>query len=556
MAINTKKKIGEILISKGFINEDTLLKAIDMQKIKQETKLADILIGMGAINEFQKTEALAAQKNYPFLQSNEIEVNIEMLKKAKLSDMTKYRFVPTKEDDITAYMLIDDEPNMDADDLIRNTYGKMVEYAFITTSDMTGILKKYVEPELKNKELDKINRGEEKKEEVFEISDINAPDIIGIVNQIFFDAFNDGASDVHILPRKDDIVVKYRVDGRLRQAQTLTKTVSENIVSRIKTMAKMDIANRLVPGDGKIFASVKGKKLDMRVSTLPTVQGEKVVVRLMDSSENMVNLDVLGFPQVELNEYKKLINKSQGIILITGPTGSGKSTTLYSSLYFIDDGTKNITTAENPVEYYMNNIAQSQVNEKAGLKFMDILKAMLRQDPDVIMVGEIRDRETADIAVQAANTGHLVFATVHANDAASSITRLVDMGVRPFMVAESVLAVLSQRLVRKLCPHCKRKIHLKDDDPLVNEFNLFPNEREVYEAVGCTECKNVGYKGRTTISELLMITDEIKDLIYKGESSIGIKKHAVTNGMNTIQVDAKKKAIEGITTFDEIRKYM
>jgi len=556
MSINTKKKIGEILISKGFINDDTLLKAIDMQKIKQETKLADILIGMDAINEFQKMEALAAQKNYSFLQSDEIEVNIEMLKKAKLADMIKYRFIPTKEDDITAYMLIDDEPNMDADDLIRNTYGKMVEYAFITTSDMTGLLKKYIEPELRNKELAKINREEEKSEEAFEISETNAPGLVGTVNQIFFDAFNEGASDVHILPRKDDVIVKYRVDGHLRTAQTLPKSISENIVSRIKTMAKMDISNRLIPGDGKIFASVKGKKLDMRVSTLPTVQGEKIVARLMDSSENMVNLDVLGFPHKELETYKKLINKSQGIILITGPTGSGKSTTLYSSLYHIDDGTKNITTAENPVEYYMNNIAQSQVNEKAGLKFMDILRAMLRQDPDIIMIGEIRDRETADMAVQAANTGHLVFATVHANDAASSITRLVDMGVRPFMVAESVLAVLSQRLVRKLCPHCKRKVNLTDGDPLVNEFNLFPNEREVYEAVGCPECKNVGYKGRTTISELLMITDEIKDLIYKGESSIGIKKHATTHGMATIQVDAKRKAIEGTTTFDEIRKYM
>lgn len=556
MAIATKKRIGEILVSKGFIKEDTLMKAIEMQKIKHGVRLADILIGMGAINEVQKMEALAAQKNYTFLQSSEIEVHEEMLKKAKSADMMKFRFIPTNEDDITAYVLIDDELNMDADDLIRNIYGKMVEYAFITTSDMTGLLKKYVEPELRNKELSKINRGEDKKEEAFEITDINGDGVVGIVNQIMLNAFNEGASDIHILPRKEDVRVQYRVDGRLRTAENLPKNISGNLVSRIKTMAKMDVANRLVPGDGKIFASIDGKKLDMRVSTLPTVQGEKVVIRLMDSSENMVNLDVLGFPDKELMEYKKLINKSQGIILITGPTGSGKSTTLYSSLYHIDDGTKNITTAENPVEYYMNNIAQSQVNEKAGLNFTDILRAMLRQDPDVIMVGEIRDKETADIAVQAANTGHLVFATVHANDSASSITRLVDMGVRPFMVAESVLAVLSQRLVRKLCEKCKKKTTLSDDDTIVNEFNLFPNEREVYEAVGCSECRNTGYKGRTTISELLIINDDVKDLIYKGESSVGIKKHAISSGMNTIQIDAKRKAIAGKTSFDEIRKYM
>ncbi|MDD2716555.1 MAG: GspE/PulE family protein [Candidatus Wallbacteria bacterium] len=371
-----------------------------------------------------------------------------------------------------------------------------------------------------------------------------------LVNIIIMKAIQVKASDIHVEPEADDVRIRYRLDGILHEVMSLSDEIKDNLSSKIKITAEMDIAEKRIPQDGRITMSTKaGKNVDIRVSTYPSIFGEKLVLRLLDKSASLISLEDAGFPHNILGKFKDLIHKPNGIILVTGPTGSGKTSTLYAALHEINSMDKNIVTIEDPVEYHIPHITQAQVLTKAGFTFPIGLRSILRQDPDIIMVGEIRDIETAETAIRAALTGHLVFSTLHTNDASGAVTRLVDMGVEPFLVASSVIGVLAQRLVRKICPHCKVKV--KPNASIVKRMGLEEGE-ELYEGKGCEVCNFTGYLGRTGVFEFLLPSEEIRKLIIFKEASSVIKTKAKKEGMETLRANGLEKVRRGITTLDEV----
>jgi len=384
-------------------------------------------------------------------------------------------------------------------------------------------------------------------------TDDEAP-IVKLLNSLLQQAIKEKASDVHIESYSDQLVVRMRMDGILYTVLKPPKRLALQIASRVKIMAGLDIAEKRLPQDGRISLKAAGREIDVRVSTIPTTFGERVVMRLLDKSRNLLKLGQIGMNETQQAQMAKVKNLSNGIVLITGPTGSGKTTTLYSVLAEIDTEHKNVITVEDPVEYQIRGIGQMQVNSNIGLTFADGLRAILRQDPDVIMVGEIRDHETASIAVQSSLTGHLVFSTLHTNDSGSAITRLIDIGIEPFLISSSLEAVMAQRLVRVLCPECKTATTLTKEE--VRSLGLPPTSRyvgvKVYKPTGCPHCMNSGYKGRTGIYEFLEITDSLRPLIIKGADSNQIMAKAITDGMKTLRGDGLEKMQAGITSLDEV----
>ena len=368
----------------------------------------------------------------------------------------------------------------------------------------------------------------------------NDAPIIRMLNALLTQAAKDGASDIHIEPYERSSAVRFRVDGTLREVVQPNKALHAALISRLKIMAELDIAEKRLPQDGRISLRIGGRAIDVRVSTLPSAHGERAVLRLLDKSESKFTLEGLGMDGEVLAAFDRLVQQPHGIVLVTGPTGSGKTTTLYASLGRLDTSTTNILTVEDPVEYELPGIGQTQVNARIDLTFAKALRAFLRQDPDVIMVGELRDSETAQIAIQASLTGHLVLATVHTNDAPSTVARLIDMGVEPFLLSSSLLGVLAQRLVRKLCPHCKRRA----DDPDTGQPRWHP--------VGCPECSHTGYKGRTGVYELMVVNDALQALIHRGASEAEISAAAIDQGLRTMREDGERLVREGITSLEEV----
>jgi len=376
-----------------------------------------------------------------------------------------------------------------------------------------------------------------------------------LVNSLLWQAAKDEASDVHIDPTTRDTIVRYRIDGVLQQVTVFPRQVHVTVVNRVKVMSRLDIAQKGLPQDGRSMVLIAGKKIDIRVSTVPTVHGEKIVMRLLYQDEKMMQLSHLGLAKYILNPYLNMVNSSGGIILVTGPTGSGKTTTLYASLAEIDNEARNIITIEDPVEYKLSGYSQIEVKPKLGLTFAHALRSVLRQDPDVIMVGEMRDTETAQIAIQSALTGHLVFSTVHTNSAPATITRLIDMGIEPFLVSSTIIGVLAQRLVRRICPDC-RKSYQPHPEQLrelgIKEVSFRKLGRSFFRGEGCSKCRNTGYHGRIGIHELLKMSDGIKNTILENSDAETIKKHALKEKMITLRRDGVNKIIHGLTTAEEI----
>lgn len=379
----------------------------------------------------------------------------------------------------------------------------------------------------------------------------NEPPIIKLVNLLFSIALQDRSSDIHIQPLEHEVRVRFRIDGLLYDIYKLPKRTQNAVVSRIKVMAGLDVAEKRLPQDGRIKIRINEKEIDVRVSIIPSVYGEQVVMRLLDRSAALIGLDELGMTDLK-KTMVSLITRPQGVFLVTGPTGSGKTTTLYAALKFINTPEKNILTVEDPVEYIIPGIAQMQVSTKIHLDFAKALRSFLRQDPDVIMVGEIRDEETAEIAIQAALTGHLVFSTLHTNDSASALTRLIDMGIEPYLLTSSITAILAQRLVRKICPHCKdvHQITEYERDLLAAYKPL--GEGTLYKGKGCDHCLNTGYLGRIGVFELLILSNKIRQMVQEKASSEEIKAQAVREGMATLREDGLRKAFEGVTTLSEV----
>lgn len=380
---------------------------------------------------------------------------------------------------------------------------------------------------------------------------VNRPPVIRLVNDILFRALQMRASDIHIHPFETKIVVRYRIDGILYDTLTLNRNVLPLVISRIKVMAGMDIAERRMPQDGRCSVRIGQREIDLRVSTVPTSYGERAVLRLLDKSTGILTLEQLGLWQEDKEIFDKMINRTHGVIFVTGPTGSGKSTTLYACLNRLDSTVKNIMTVEDPIEYQLEGISQMQVAPKKGMNFVNALRHILRQDPDVIMVGEVRDQETAAMAIQSSLTGHLVFSTLHTNDAAGAISRLLDFGVEPYLVSSSLVCVLAQRLVRRICPDCKQAYDPPEHE--LRDLGLMQKDKTpFYMGAGCAKCFDTGYRGRTGIYELMVINDDIRDMIYSRQTAGAIKRKALEYGMQTLRMDGARKVRAGTTTLAEV----
>jgi len=466
----------------------------------------------------------------------------------KIANFTSNYIIDKEEKDFL-YVFVPEDYDPLALEELRFFSGKDVKIKILPKEEFNKLLQDKISQEVPEEET-------EEKEEVKVIYDLlqnldtDSP-TVKLVNQILLKAINVGASDIHFEPYEDEAIVRIRMDGELHEYIKIPPLKYSEVVSRIKVLSNLNVAEKRIPQDGKFHIKVGSKDYDVRVSVVPTVFGERVVLRLLDKSGNLLTLQELGLSSEDLNKVERLISKPYGIVLVTGPTGAGKSTTLYAMLQKLKSPRKNIITIEDPVEYQIKGISQIQVNPKVGLTFASGLRSILRQDPDIIMVGEIRDKETAQIAVQAALTGHLVLSTLHTNDAPSAVTRLKDMEIEPFLISSSLEGVIAQRLVRKICPHCK--VSYKPTPEELRELGLDPNkEYTFYKGQGCEHCFGTGYKGRIGIFEVLELDEELKKLIAKTQDSNVIKEKAKEKGFKTMLQDGIEKILKGITTSEEV----
>lgn len=459
-----------------------------------------------------------------------------------------YRFIPEYEDESQIVLLVPENYNFLHVEEIRFLTGKNVIIKKIPADEFSKLLQE----KLSQEEIILETTAEEGEKLSIDIlaSEEDSP-IVSLVNSVILKASTLGASDIHFEPYEEVALVRFRMDGILHEYLKIPTQTYQSVVSRIKVISNLNIAEKRVPQDGRIGVRIGTKEIDIRVSTVPTVFGERVVLRLLDKSGFNLSLEDLGFSDLELNKFKKILKKPYGIVLVTGPTGAGKSTTLYASLHFIKDPRKNIITIEDPVEYQVKGVSQIQVNQKVGLTFAAGLRSILRQDPDIIMVGEIRDSETADIAIHAALTGHLVLSTLHTNDAVSSIPRLIDMGMEPFLVANSIEGIVAQRLVRKICNHCKKPY--KPTEIEILELKLDPLKEYIfYKGEGCQHCLGSGYKGRVGIFEVVDIDQKIKSMIARNLDTSQILDYLKENGFKSMFEDGVEKVLKGITTPSEV----
>lgn len=560
-----KRDLAELLIEEGLITEKQLQRAQETNKRTNEP-ISKILVSIGFVNDKDITEVIGKQMGVSFIDLDNYELDSELSRSIPEHLAQRYKIIPVAQKDNKLTLAMVDPLNVIAIDDIRLITGFDIEPVIATEESILKAINRQfgvtdlAEVESTVKDISAQDFGpmeiEEAAEEEIALDRlkelIDEAPIVRVVNLIISQAINDRASDIHIEPELKSVRVRYRVDGVLHDVMSPPKHIQAPMVSRIKIMANMDIAERRIPQDGKIHLRHDQREYDLRVSTLPTIHGEKVVMRILDKSSVMLGLNKLGFLPDTQGPFESVVEKPYGMLLVTGPTGSGKSTTLYSCLNKLNSGDKNILTVEDPVEYQLPGVNQVQVNEKAGLTFANALRCFLRQDPDIIMVGEVRDPETARIAIEAALTGHLVLSTLHTNDAAGAMSRLVEMGMEPFLVASSVVGILAQRLARTICPNCKETYTPPPES--VRKFGISAytdSEVSLYRGRGCDFCKMTGYKGRTGIFELLPVTDRIRSLTLQRASSAEIRQAAIEEGMKTMQDDGMRKVLEGLSTIEE-----
>lgn len=555
-----KKRLGDLLVATGYITAETLQEALQEQNRTGE-RLGRILVSKGHITEQNLIEALEFQLGIPHVVLAKREISPEVLVAVPEHIAKKYKVFPVEQNGNRLVLGMIDPTDVVALDNLRLLLNMEIQPVIVTEEDLERALSKYygIEGTVAEvfKDLD-IEFEEEKKEEEPEAEELveDAP-IVRLVNLIISQAVKERASDIHLEPSEKELAVRYRVDGVLRRVMTSPKNTQAAIISRVKIISGMNIAEKRLPQDGRIQLRVEGIPVDIRVSSIPTVHGEKIVMRILFKSGVLTKMERLGFLPETLEKFRSVYRQPHGIILVTGPTGSGKSTTLSAVLNELNSPEVNIMTVEDPVEYQIHGVNQVQVNQKAGLTFAAALRSFLRQDPDIIMVGEIRDNETARIATQAALTGHLVLSTLHTNDAPSSITRLIDMEIEPFLVASTVIGVVAQRLVRGVCDGCKEPYPLEQ----VNTFyrsvreNLpdHPEEQLIfYRGKGCRQCNGTGYTGRLAIHEVLLLDPQLRTLISRDVPAGAIKEEAVKAGMKTLFQDGLLKALQGKTTLEEV----
>ena len=548
-----RKRLGELLLENNLITGQQLEKALDIQK-KNGTRLGKVLSDLNFVSEKAMIEVLEFQLGIPHIDLSAISIKPAVAALIPVTLAERHQVIPVKLTGNKITLAMADPTNFYAIDDIRMASSFDVEPVIATEKDILQAIRKcYGVQDLVQKAVNKMRPEDMSLSAELQTAD-DAP-IIGLVNSLMNQAIKDLASDIHFEPQDKTLRVRFRIDGMLREVGSFPRDIHPAIVARIKIISDMDIAEKRVPQDGRIKIKEASRDVDIRVSTLPTIMGEKVVMRLLDQNAVILDIKKLGFSSEHLNQYHRLYSQSYGMVLVTGPTGSGKTTTLYSTLAEVNSPTKNIITLEDPVEYRLGGINQVQVNTKAGLTFASGLRSILRQDPNIVLVGEIRDSETADIAIRAALTGHLVFSTLHTNDAAGTITRLLDMDVEPFLVASSVLGVVAQRLVRLICPECK-KSYTPTPDSLERLFLAVGPDVPItlHRGVGCARCNHTGYRGRMAIHEVMPITSQIREAINRRASSDEISRIAIAQGMTTMCQDGSQKALAGLTDISEIMR--
>jgi type IV pilus assembly protein PilB len=547
------KQLGEVLVDEGLITQDQLVTAtVEQQRLGRS--LGRVLIDLGLIREPDLVSALARKIGLKFVDLSEYQIDPAAASLIPEQVARRYRAMPIGFEDSMLVVAMSDPANVFALDDIRTITGKQVKPVVATTGDVEQAIRRYGQFDQSVEEIasEASSEAEEKTADLLHVeAAIEEAPIVRLVNLLITQAVTERASDIHIEPTEGDIRIRYRIDGVLHEVMRSPKNIQNALISRLKVMADINIAERRVPQDGRVGLVVGGRAVDLRLATLPTVYGEKVVIRILDKTSVLLRLEDLGFLDVPYQRFEESFRKPYGTILAAGPTGSGKSTTLYATINIINTADRNIITVEDPVEYRLPGVNQMQVNVKAGLTFASALRSILRADPDVVLVGEIRDRETALIAVEAALTGHLVLSTLHTNDAPSAITRLIEMGVEPYLVASALDCVVAQRLARKLCDRCREAYEPTEKE--LAGVGLSPNEIEqLFRAVGCTACGNTGYRGRVGLYEVMQVTEEIERLTVEQISSEEIRRRAVQRGMITLQQDGLEKVRKGITSLEEI----
>jgi len=553
------QRLGEILREEHGLSAEQLDAALQLQE-NDSRRLGEILLGQKIITVTALAQALAKQQDLPFLATIQTEGSGELLDLIPISFAKEYRIFPVeRQEGVIRLAVADPLDSRPLNDLTALT-GAALELSVATPEEVLRAINRGYEhhageatelmEDIEGKEGGELS-GSLEPADLLDTSD-EAP-IIRFVNSLITQAYKQRASDIHIEPFETELVLRYRVDGILYEIMRPPHKAQASIISRIKIMANLNIAEKRLPQDGRFRVRIAGKDVDVRVSTLPTAFGERVVLRLLDKSSEVLSLEEIGMGKDLLRQVDGMIHKSHGIFLVTGPTGSGKTTTLYAALSRLNSREKNIITVEDPIEYQLAGVGQIQVNPKINLTFAAGLRSILRQDPDIIMVGEIRDGETAEIAVQSALTGHMVFSTLHTNDAAGALTRLVEMGIEPFLAASSIVGILAQRLVRRICPHCRESY---PPDPAVLEemglSGILPPDAVFYRGRGCDQCLNIGYRGRSGIYELLTVDDEVRSLLLQNKDSATIKNSALRRGMISLREAGLAKALKGETTIEEV----
>ncbi len=557
-------RLGELLVREKLISPLQLAKAMETQRASGG-RLGHQLTKLGYIEENELTAFLSKQYGVPSINLSDFEIDAEVLKLIPKEVVVRHQVIPINKSGNTLIIAMADPSNIYAVDDIKFITSFNIDVVVASEGQIAEAIEKYYTSNVTFEDVmvdfsggeDDVELGGDVDEDInvldLEKSAGDAP-VVKLVNLVLLDAIRKGASDIHIEPYEKQLRIRYRIDGMLYEVMKPPLRLKHAITSRLKIMSNLDIAERRLPQDGRIKLKMgKGKEMDFRVSICPVLWGEKTVMRLLDKSNLQLDMTKLGFEEAILRSFKEAIAKPYGMILITGPTGSGKTTTLYSTLSELNKSTENISTAEDPIEYNLYGINQVQMHDEIGLNFAAALRCFLRQDPDIIMVGEIRDFETAEIAVKAALTGHLVLSTLHTNDAPSTVSRLLNMGIEPFLVASSVNLIGAQRLVRKLCADCKAPVEVTRQQLI--DVGIPPEEVDQVKPMrgqGCKTCNNTGYKGRIAVYEIMIANDEVKEFILNGASTLELKREAIRQGMKTLRMSAVSKFREGMTSLEEI----
>lgn len=542
----TRKRLGDLLVESGLITEAQLSTALEEKP--RDQKLGDSLLQRGYITEQQLIEVLEFQLGIPHVNLYRYPFDPKLFNIVPKEFAKRNSIVPLKAEGDRLFVAMSDPMDYLSVDDLRLSTGFHIETAIASKDDILKTISKYYDDDFL--EEFSVEQPEDKQDQADELTDLDSP-IVRLVNQVLSSAITQKASDIHIDPQEHQVVIRFRVDGLLKTERYLPKHMQAMLTARIKIMSGLDITESRMPQDGRIKVNIDFRPIDLRVSSLPTVFGEKIVMRILDLSSSLNDLAKLGFSEANLNKFLTEIERPNGIVLISGPTGSGKSSTLYAALNKLNQEAVNIITVEDPVEYQLEGVNQIQVNPTVGLTFANGLRSILRQDPDIVMVGEIRDRETVEIAIRASLTGHLVLSTIHTNDAVASITRLIDMGVEPFLVTASLNAVIAQRLIRRVCRDCGKPMPASN-----REKEIFAKRHMEIDTIvrgpGCASCNMTGYRGRVAIHEVLIINDEMREAINNHSTPAKLREMATRNGTIFLIDDGLEKVKRGITTTEEV----